>query len=439
MLGQVGERFGKADLLKIFSGSAFIFGCRIVGAGVAFITQVLMARWMGADELGVYVLAFSWLTILAVFSVAGLNGAAMRFIGDPLAQDDFASIRGFLRRSRQIALILSVLIGSVCALLVQQGYIGDAEHKIVFYIALSALPIFTVVVLNNGIANAFSWFSISFLPNNVIRPTLFLIAVAVVWYTRQELSAATAMALHWVAIVFIAILVVTLGERAIAREVPAAVSTYDSRLWLRTSLPIMMMILFNSYFPAFTVIVAGAMLSNADIAVYNIGFRIALLVAFGLHAIDSYAAPDIMRLHSKGETRELKQLIDRITRMRFLVALGSVVVFVLLGRWILGFFGEEFTAGYWVLIILGLTQLVQAAVGPVARLLSMTGHQDQGFYISTVSLAIAGVLILLLTPPFGVVGTAVAALMAITVWSIWMSYIVATRLGLRPSLISFGS
>jgi len=204
-------------------------------------------------------------------------------------------------------------------------------------------------------------------------------------------------------------------------------------------LPIMMMILFNSYFPAFTVIVAGAMLSNADIAVYNIGFRIALLVAFGLHAIDSYAAPDIMRLHSKGETRELKQLIDRITRMRFLVALGSVVVFVLLGRWILGFFGEEFTAGYWVLIILGLTQLVQAAVGPVARLLSMTGHQDQGFYISTVSLAIAGVLILLLTPPFGVVGTAVAALLAITVWSIWMSYIVATRLGLRPALISFGS
>jgi O-antigen/teichoic acid export membrane protein len=199
-----------------------------------------------------------------------------------------------------------------------------------------------------------------------------------------------------------------------------------------------MMILFNTYFPAFTVIVAGTMLSNADIAVYNIGFRIALLVAFGLMAIDSYAAPDIMRLHSKGETAELKKLIDRITRMRFLVALGSIVIFVLLGRWILGFFGDEFTDGYWVLIILGLTQLVQAAVGPVARLLSMTGHQDQGFYISTVSLVIAGVLIVLLTPPFGVVGTAVAALLAITVWSIWMSYIVATRLGLRPALISFG-
>ncbi len=432
----LGRLTANAGLLKLFSGSAFIFACRITGAAVTFLTQVAMARWMGAAELGVYVLAFSWLTILAVVAVAGLNGAAMRFIGRPLAVDDYSAIRGFLRRSRQISLGISLLIALAMIALVLSGYLGDSVHPYLYLLAAIALPFYTLIVYYAGIANAFSWFGISFMPNNVLRPLAFFLALAGFWYLRGHLDASVSMALHLLVIVLLGLAVAGWCERALHGRIRPAEPKYETRLWLRTALPIMFMILFSSYFPAFTVIVAGPLLTSEDIAIFNTAFRIALLVSFGVTAIDAFVSPEMMRLYAQGEQAALKRLVNRTTRTRFLVALSAVVVFLVAGDWILGFFGDEFVEGYWILIILGLTQLAQAAAGPAARLLSFSGHQDQGLYISIVSLLLSAVLIWWLSSAFGAIGTAAAALIAIVVWCAGMSYVVAKQLGIRPSLLS---
>jgi O-antigen/teichoic acid export membrane protein len=424
------------SLRNVFRGSAFIFACRLSGAAVTFLTQVVMARWMGAGELGVFVLAFSWVTVLAVLAVAGLNGAAMRFIGQPLATDDFSAIRGFMRRSRQISLGFSLLIAAVMIILARGGYIGDNQYEYVYLLAAAALPFYTLIVHYAGIANAFSWFSISFMPNNVTRPLGFFAAIAAYWYLAGTLDATLSMLLHMLVIMVIGVAVAIRCERAVRKRIPPAEPTFNTRLWLRTSLPIMFMILFSSYFSAFTVIVAGAILTNEDIAIFNAGFRIALLVSFGVTAIDAYVSPELMRLYAQGEQDALRRLVTRTTRIRFLVALGGVVTFVIAGKWILGFFGPEFVAGYWVLIILGLTQLAQAAAGPAARLLSMTGHQDHGLYISVAALLLSAVLIWAFALQLGVIGAALAALIAIVAWCLGMNYAVATQLGIRSSLFA---
>ncbi|GEM_PF-6440669 len=51
-------------LASLLGASTFMFACRVLGAGLAFLTQLLQARWMGAHELGIYLYAFSWCIIL---------------------------------------------------------------------------------------------------------------------------------------------------------------------------------------------------------------------------------------------------------------------------------------------------------------------------------------------------------------------------------------
>lgn len=407
----------------------------MTGAAVTFATQVLLARWMGAEQLGIYTLAFSWLTILAVFSIAGLNGSAIRFIGDPLAKGDFSAITGFLRRSRQITAGLSILIALIMIALVMNGVIGDPDEQAVYLIAFSALPIYSAIVLYSGITNAFSWFATSFMPNNVLRPLLFFFAVAVVWWLTEALDAVVAMSIHLVIIVVVGVMVVLWCERGINQIVPADSSSprFESRHWVKTSIPIMFMTLFSAYFPAFTVIIAGTSLSNEDIAIYNVGYRVALLVSFGLLAVDAYASPEMMKLFALEKLDELKALTNRVTRLRFIIALVAMFIFVTMGQWILGIFGPEFVHGYEVLLLLGLTQLVMAAIGPVVRLLGMTGHQDQGLYVSVFALACAALLLLVLTPLYGLPGTASAAFAAIAIWCAGLSQIVKNRLGFRPT------
>ena len=57
--------------LKLLSGSAFIFCCRVGGAGLTFLMQILLARWMGAEQLGVFVFVQAIFIILSQMMTLG--------------------------------------------------------------------------------------------------------------------------------------------------------------------------------------------------------------------------------------------------------------------------------------------------------------------------------------------------------------------------------
>ncbi len=48
-----------------FNGSAGLFGLRLTGAGVGFLTQVLLAQVLGSHDLGVFYAATSLATVAA--------------------------------------------------------------------------------------------------------------------------------------------------------------------------------------------------------------------------------------------------------------------------------------------------------------------------------------------------------------------------------------
>ena len=54
----------------------FMFVCRIVAAITVIIMQVALARWMGAEQLGIYIYAFAWCVLLAAVAGRGLPDAA---------------------------------------------------------------------------------------------------------------------------------------------------------------------------------------------------------------------------------------------------------------------------------------------------------------------------------------------------------------------------
>ena len=70
-----------------------------------------------------------------------------------------------------------------------------------------------------------------------------------------------------------------------------------------------------------------------------------------------------------------------------------VIFLFFFGEWVLKLFGPEFVEGHGIMIWLALAQLSHAAVGPVTRLLAISGHHKHSLYASGASL----VLWLLLT------------------------------------------
>ena len=82
--------------------SARILIVNVAGAGLAFLSHILFARWLTVASYGNYVFALSWLNVLAIVVQMGLNIAVVRLIGEYRASGNAAAIRRLAAHSDRV-------------------------------------------------------------------------------------------------------------------------------------------------------------------------------------------------------------------------------------------------------------------------------------------------------------------------------------------------
>src|SRR3977135_471225 len=58
-------------LAQLVAGKVFLV--RVASAGLALVSQVLLARWMGSFEFGIYIYAWTWVLMIGALSDLGLS------------------------------------------------------------------------------------------------------------------------------------------------------------------------------------------------------------------------------------------------------------------------------------------------------------------------------------------------------------------------------
>src|SRR5712671_3359308 len=86
--------------IQRMAGAAFVI--RVTGAVVIFLSQILLARWIGGVEFGIYVYAWTWLQMIGDIIHLGLPLTAQRIIPEYTQRNDLDGLRGFLLGSRWI-------------------------------------------------------------------------------------------------------------------------------------------------------------------------------------------------------------------------------------------------------------------------------------------------------------------------------------------------
>src|SRR5260370_38447331 len=72
MLGRLVGGSSEASVTRRLAGTIFII--RVVSAGLAYLSQILLARWMGGSDYGVYVYVWPWVLLLG--SMMGFGSQA---------------------------------------------------------------------------------------------------------------------------------------------------------------------------------------------------------------------------------------------------------------------------------------------------------------------------------------------------------------------------
>ena len=97
---------GEASVTRRLAGTIFII--RVVSAALAYLSQILLARWMGGSDYGVYVYVWTWVLLLGSMMDFGISASAQKLIPEYRTRGEHALLRGFLSGSRWMTFAVSV-------------------------------------------------------------------------------------------------------------------------------------------------------------------------------------------------------------------------------------------------------------------------------------------------------------------------------------------
>jgi len=138
--------------------SLIAFAIRIASAGIAFLSQVVLARWTGTFEYGIYVFVWTAIIILGNLSCLGFQTAVIRFLPQYRREGDLERLRGILLTSR-IFVLLSASIAAAAGIAIVWLLSGTIESYYVlpFVLAFTCLPMIALGDVLDGTARANSW------------------------------------------------------------------------------------------------------------------------------------------------------------------------------------------------------------------------------------------------------------------------------------------
>src|SRR5258705_4862352 len=153
MLGRFLGGSHEASLTKRLAGTIFII--RVLSAALAYGSQILLARWMGGSDYGVYVYVWTWVLLLGSMMDFGISASAQKIIPEYRASGEHALLRGFLSGSRWMTFAVSSVISLLLAGVVQVlSPLIDAHAILALFIRCGTLPAFLVVHNPDGVARS---------------------------------------------------------------------------------------------------------------------------------------------------------------------------------------------------------------------------------------------------------------------------------------------
>lgn len=385
---------------------------RFAGAGLAFAGNIAIARFLGADALGVFALCMAAASLIAVVLPLGRQATATLFVSEYLANLHHGLLKGYLRNGyaiiwRMSAVALAVVgVGAL-------SFMGQLTSSTVLtaLFAVAMAPALAFINFNGGVlTGAHRQFSAA-LPESLLKPAFILLAVlvtALAWNKQgSPLLLGIICAGCWI----------TAGtQHWLMRSqqlVPAEVDEdRDAPRWSRTGWPWMFISLLWDYFIELHLLLAGLIATTAEIAVLHICFRLRVLAGFGMRALYALVLPDLYGANARQDRATLFSSLSRANALALIYALVVCFGVWFAGEFALGLVDSSFKTAHGALVVMCLTMVARAVFGPATAILAMKGHQLPSLYSLTGGLIVSVLMSLALFPTYGIMGIGVAYLTA---------------------------
>lgn len=416
-------------MVEVVSGASVAFALKMGGAVLTFCFNLLLARTLGAEGVGIYFLAMTVTIIATVFGRMGLDNALLRFTAANVAVNNWSAVKGLYLKGMSSAIVASTLSAVVMFLtapLLAEVVFRKSELVVPMrWMALAVVPM-TLLILHAEMLKGLKRIRDSLLIFGVGVPAISLIGIYILAGVYGVNGAVWA---YIIAVVLVALFGALLWRLA-TPKLRDIKGHFNRGELFKSSRPLFWIDLLTMTINWTAIFSLGIWGTKEEVGVFGIAFRIAMLMSFILFAVNSIVAPKFAEMYKRGDIEALASTARSAAKMMIIMASPLLLIFLFLPEWVMGIFGEEFKGGAILLIVLAVGQFVNIAAGPVAYMLMMSGNEH---VLRINVLFIAGVSIVLnviLVPSFGSLGAAIATTICLASMNLISVYFVWRRLNI---------
>lgn len=174
-------------------------------------------------------------------------------------------------------------------------------------------------------------------------------------------------------------------------------------------------------------------LTSSHVADYDVGYMIGQTMTITLGAFGFLFLPLVSEFHSENRWNDIERVYKLVTKWIAFITLPVYMLVVLYPNHVIRYtFGSRYVGGSVVLVIIGSTYFVRAAMGPNKELLSAIGETRYIMYTNA-AVAVMNVLFnIVLIPTTGIVGAAMASFASFLILNIFYVARLYWDYGIQP-------
>ena len=409
-------------LTRLIPGGALISVTGLyLGVVLSFVLNIVTARILGTTAFGHVAMGLALLNLLAVAAQGGLSQSSSRFIGEYLARNDNAALRGFIRIAQWVPILTGLTMAGVGLLVVNLWGFPSPVDSVVT-VSLVSVPALGSLLLSQNIARGFGRMVLATLPVPVLLPAFALLSFAagpyapadatgfMIWYGAITL---TLMVSSLLFLVFSAHIKTEAGT-------PVRPSFHDRRRWLKVSWPMFVTALGQQFMRRADVLILAVLVAPQTLGLYALGARFAQIVAVARYGVNRYSMPQIARSFASGDLDHVASHGRHANRIVLLATSVVVVGLVVAGDPVLQYAGDIKGTAYVFMLILLAGQVAASFHSEALQTLQMCGYERTANGIVLISVPLLFIIGSITTAVFGAIGMAISVSL-LTAWQFWFA------------------
>lgn len=431
------------SIIVMARGAGIILIGLIIGNLLNIINQILLTRFLGPSDYGIFNISISIITIIGTLASLGLVGALSVCIARHL--ENIEILIKIVASSFKLVFISS-LLGAIMLWMLSDVISLKIFHNIYLAYILRIVAIFVpFLVLSNisqAILRAFSGAKHKVYIYDIAAPLTKSFIFIFFIFVGNWLLLGAMMGYIVGIIISLSASIVLINKNYIKfisseREILSIKENFVGRALLRFSWPLALTGATYLFISKTDILLLGYYMSSDNVGIYSAALNIALMLTLIGQSVEWIFLPTISKYFVARKSDELKSLFQLSSKWMIMIIYPCFLYIWLFSSDIIRlFFGPEYLAGRIALIILAFGFLVNLSIGLAGNMLVASGCTKLNLLSEMVG-GITNILInIILIPIYGIEGAAIGTSLSYIIRSCSALFFVYMTSKLHPFRIS---